>query len=126
MSKDIRRRKAIEDISFKCNSNNLNSLKPLFAINYLMSFIAIKGLNGPLIALCIFLFVIFSPIMASQKWPGVDETVVEKYAADHKRSAKDPIIKLEGDVELFAFLSAGAIGGFIGGYFFRILMEKRK
>jgi ABC-type cobalt transport system substrate-binding protein len=60
------------------------------------------------------------------KWGGVDESVVEKYAEEHGRAARDPIINTDqGDLLLFVFLLAGAIGGFIGGYYWRELMEKR-
>ncbi len=69
------------------------------------------------------LFTIHSPLStASEKWPGVDESVVEKYAKEHGREAREPFINTDqGDLLLFVFLLAGAIGGFIGGYYWRIL-----
>jgi ABC-type cobalt transport system substrate-binding protein len=60
------------------------------------------------------------------KWKGVDETVVEKFAADAGHPARKPYINTDqGDLLLFAFLVAGAIGGFIGGYAFRALFPPR-
>ncbi len=53
------------------------------------------------------------------KWPGVDEAVVKKFARDAGREAREPFISMGGDMMLFAFLVAGAAGGFIAGYYFR-------
>ncbi len=80
-------------------------------------------------AFCVLLtaFCILPPVISgSEKWPGVDESVVEKIAKEHGRKAKEPFFKNDqGDLLLFAFLLAGAVGGFIGGYYWRGLMEKR-
>lgn len=63
---------------------------------------------------------------SAAEWGGVDESVVEKYAEEHGRGATDPLINTDqGDLLLFVFLLAGAVGGFIGGYYWRTLMEKR-
>jgi len=63
---------------------------------------------------------------AEEKWPGVDGTVVEKYAGEHGRPAKPNVIELEGDALLFAFLIAGTVGGFVMGYYWReMTMRKR-
>lgn len=51
-------------------------------------------------------------------WPGVDVTVVEKHAEEHGREPADPLIPLEGDLLLFAFLIAGGVGGFALGYYY--------
>jgi cobalt/nickel transport system permease protein/cobalt/nickel transport protein len=52
------------------------------------------------------------------KWPGVDETVVEKYAKELGREARDPYINTDqGDLLLFLFALAGAVGGFVMGYY---------
>jgi len=53
------------------------------------------------------------------KWPGVDETVIEKVAQEHGREAGSGGLGLEGDAQLFAFLMAGVSGGFLLGYYFR-------
>jgi len=51
------------------------------------------------------------------KWPGVDETVVEKYAKELGREARAPFFDTDqGDLLLFLFALAGGIGGFIMGY----------
>lgn len=51
------------------------------------------------------------------KWPGVDETVVEKHAAELGYAARDPYINTDqGDLLLFLFALAGTVGGFIMGY----------
>jgi cobalt/nickel transport protein len=59
-----------------------------------------------------------------EKWPGVDEAVVKKFAKEAGREAREPFI--EGDMLLFAFLIAGAAGGFMGGYFFRSVFPPRE
>jgi len=60
------------------------------------------------------------------KWPGVDESVVEKYAKEHGREAQEPLINTDqGDLLLFVFLIAGAAGGFVAGYTWRILMVEK-
>ena len=51
------------------------------------------------------------------KWPGVDETVVEKYARDLGREAREPYFNTDqGDLLLFLFALAGSVGGFTMGY----------
>jgi cobalt/nickel transport system permease protein/cobalt/nickel transport protein len=51
------------------------------------------------------------------KWPGVDETVVEKFARDLGREARDPYLNTDqGDLLLFLFALAGSVGGFTMGY----------
>jgi ABC-type cobalt transport system substrate-binding protein len=63
---------------------------------------------------------------ADEKWPGVDESVIEKVAEEHGRETREPFINTDqGDLLLFVFLLAGAVGGFIGGYYWRALVEKR-
>lgn len=52
------------------------------------------------------------------KWPGVDETVVEKYAKELGREARTPFFDTDqGDLLLFLFALAGGIGGFVMGYY---------
>ena len=52
-----------------------------------------------------------------EKWAGIDEAVIEKYATDKGREASDPLFNVEGDMLLFLFALAGAVGGFIMGYY---------
>jgi hypothetical protein len=59
-----------------------------------------------------------------EKWQGVDETVVEKYAVEHGRPPKLHFIEPTGDALLFAFLVAGAVGGFTIGYSYRDFTKK--
>jgi cobalt/nickel transport protein len=61
-----------------------------------------------------------------EKWPGVDEAVVSKVATEANRPPREPFIPLEGDALLFAFLMAGVVGGFVGGYYFRDLFPRRR
>jgi len=59
-------------------------------------------------------------------WSGVDETVIEKFAAAAGREARPPLINTDqGDLLLFFFLVAGTIGGFVGGYYFRELFPPK-
>lgn len=60
------------------------------------------------------------------KWSGVDEAVIEKVAKEHGREAKEPLINIEqGDLPLFLFLLAGAVGGFAAGYYWRVLITEK-
>ncbi len=60
-------------------------------------------------------------------WSGVDETVIEKFAEEAGRPAREPFINTgRGDLFLFLFLLAGAVGGFAAGYWFRILFPPRR
>ena len=59
-------------------------------------------------------------------WQGLDDKV-EKVAADAGHPAREPYINTDqGDLLLFLFLLAGAVGGFIIGYTFRGLFPPRK
>ncbi len=62
----------------------------------------------------------------SEKWSGVDETVVEKFAKEHGREAREPLINTnQGDLLIFLFLIAGAVGGFAAGYYWRMLVAEK-
>lgn len=82
------------------------------------------------ILLCYFitLLLIFSlqPLaFGNEKWSGVDESVVERYAKEHGREPREPFINTDqGDLLLFAFLLAGAVGGFFAGYYWKELIQK--
>ena len=66
------------------------------------------------------------PLSTADPWPGVDETVIERVAADAGRPPREPYINTDqGDLLLFLFLVAGAVGGFIAGYTFRGLFPPR-
>jgi len=71
-----------------------------------------------------------APLLASEgkaKWQGVDESVVEKVARDHGREAHTPLINTDqGDLLLFVFLLAGAVGGFAAGYYWKSLMGRQE
>ncbi len=63
---------------------------------------------------------------AEEKWQGIDESVVKKFAKEHGREAAEPLINIEqGDLPLFLFLIAGTVGGFICGYFWRVLISQK-
>lgn len=65
--------------------------------------------------------------LAPKPWTGVDEAVVEKIAKEHGREARPPLVSTDkGDLLLFIFLLAGAVGGFAGGYYWRILVGEKK
>jgi len=79
-------------------------------------------------ALAVFLLILCSSPLtaasAAEKWQGVDESVVERVAKEHGREAHKPLINTDqGDLLLFVFLLAGAAGGFVGGYYWRNLMD---
>ncbi len=63
---------------------------------------------------------------ADGKWPGVDEAVVNKFAENAGRSPSGPFLNFgEGDIQLFLFLIAGSVGGFVAGYYYRDLFGSR-
>ena len=74
-----------------------------------------------------FLLSVGSLSQAEEQWQGVDETVVKKFAREHGREARKPLIDTgEGDLQLFMFLLAGTAGGFAAGYCWRALLDGRK
>ncbi len=85
-----------------------------------------KNLFHLFIAILLFVFCLQSFALGADKWAGVDESVVKKVAQEQGRKAWKPIINTDqGDLLLFVFLLAGAVGGFIAGYYWRILMVER-
>ena len=96
-------------MKFKVRSSELGSRSFLVFILLLTAFCILPSLTA-----------------ASEKWPGVDESVIEKVAKEHGREAREPFINTDqGDLLLFVFLLAGVVGGFIGGYYWRALTEKK-
>lgn len=59
-------------------------------------------------------------------WEGVDHAVIEKFAEEAGRPPRAPLINLSGDLLLFVFLLAGAVGGFVAGYYYRKLFASEK
>lgn len=66
-------------------------------------------------------------LYAGENWQGVDDAVVNKIAREHGRSERKSLIDTgEGDLQLFVFLLAGTAGGFVAGYYWRVLLEGRR
>lgn len=88
----------------------------------------LKHFIVPFAILCLAPCALCQAAPGADKWPGVDEAVVEKISREHGREAREPLINTDqGDLLLFAFLVAGAAGGFAAGYYWRVLIEgKRK
>lgn len=73
------------------------------------------------------LFVVYFFTLAPRPWSGVDEAVVEKVAKEHGREARAPLINTDqGDLLLFVFLVGGGVAGFVAGYCWRMLQEKKE
>jgi hypothetical protein len=63
-------------------------------------------------------------LYGEDKWPGVDEAVVNKIAREHGHQDRPWLLPAaEGDLQLFMFLLAGTVGGFAAGYYWRVLLE---
>lgn len=56
-----------------------------------------------------------------ERWAGVDEAVVDRFAAAAGRTRWPTFLDGTGDLPLFAFLCAGIAGGFVLGYGYRAL-----
>ena len=84
-------------------------------------------LRGTLAALALPIFLAAAlPARAASDWNGVDTTVVEKFAREAGRPARQPLLDTDrGDLLLFVFLIAGAVGGFVAGYCYRSLFPPR-
>jgi cobalt/nickel transport protein len=73
-----------------------------------------------LLLFCLFLFsftFLGAHLMAEEKWQGIDESVLERFAQERGREAAAPLLDVEGDLLLFLFTVAGAVGGFIMGFY---------
>lgn len=72
--------------------------------------------------ICFLIGGIGSSLAEEKSWPGVDVKVIEKYAAEAGRPAREPYINTDqGDLLLFVFAIAGTVGGFVMGYYWHIL-----
>lgn len=77
-------------------------------------------LKVPVIVAVAAVLAYFVTIAGGEKWSGVDETVVEKYAIAAGHPPRNAFINTDrGDLLLFFFLIAGTCGGFLAGYSFR-------
>jgi hypothetical protein len=86
----------------------------------------LKILKLHILLLTTLLFTIYFFTLGPHPWTGVDDAVVGKIAGEHGREAKKPFIDLgKGDLPLFAFLLAGAVGGFAAGYAWRMLVSEK-
>jgi len=66
-----------------------------------------------------------TPPEAPARWAGIDESVIEKVAAEAGRAPRPLLFEMEGDLALFLFLCAGIVGGSVFGYCFRMLFVER-
>jgi ABC-type cobalt transport system substrate-binding protein len=85
-------------------------------------------MKSPILFPAILLLLAISSLSAaaSEKWSGVDKTVVEKIANEQGREARRPLINTDqGDLLLFVFLIAGGVGGFAAGYFWKTLLVNK-
>ena len=66
-------------------------------------------------------------LYSAEKWPGVDDAVVNRIAREHGREERPSLFPAaEGDLQLFMFLMAGTVGGFVAGYYWRVLLEGKQ
>jgi hypothetical protein len=88
----------------------------------------VKSRKHLLLGLILLLINCCLPLVAAaeEKWAGVDDTVVGKYAKEHGREKRVSFINTDqGDLLLFVFLLAGVLGGFTAGYSWCLLVNKK-
>ncbi len=86
--------------------------KILMLVLIILSFLSVKNL-------------VFSAEEDEGKWKGVDEAVIEKIAKEKGIVPREPLISLEGDLELFAFSLLSGLSGFVAGYYWRKLISEK-
>ncbi len=70
---------------------------------------------------------VFALAVGKEKWTGVDEVVLEKFAEDAGRAPSNPVFNTDqGDLLLFFFFLFGSLAGFMAGYLFRELFPPKK
>lgn len=62
---------------------------------------------------------------APERWPGVDEAVVQRLAGEAGRRPWASLVDAQGDLRAFLFLAAGIVGGFIAGYLYRLIFVEQ-
>lgn len=73
----------------------------------------------------VILIIVSTLIVPQSEWPGVDDAVIKRIAAEANCQPADPLLNIRGDALLFVFLIAGAVGGFIAGYYFKTLFPPK-
>ena len=84
-----------------------------------------RALNRVLLALCLSSASVHAETPPEARWSGIDESVIEKVAAEAGRAPRPLWFEMEGDLALFLFLCAGIVGGSVFGYCFRMLFVER-
>jgi ABC-type cobalt transport system substrate-binding protein len=91
-----------------------------------------RGLRQALLALCLVGASAHAetpsaatPAEPAARWSGIDESVIEKVAAEAGRAPRPLWFEMEGDLALFLFLCAGIVGGSVFGYYYRMLFVER-
>ena len=84
-----------------------------------------RVLGAVALALCLAGSAHAEPVSEPGRWSGIDESVIEKVAAEAGRAPRPLLFEMEGDLALFLFLCAGIVGGSVFGYCFRMLFVER-
>jgi cell division protein FtsL len=127
----MRRRLGISDFGFRIGGKRSSGFRVRSSESRIRREETLKATEK--IILLFFTLILLSALtipswgFAAEKWPGVDEAVVKKIAKEQGREAREPLIPTDqGDLLLFVFLLAGAVGGFIAGYYWRVLLVEKR
>ncbi|MGO9611907.1 MAG: hypothetical protein ACLPX5_02615 [Dissulfurispiraceae bacterium] len=64
--------------------------------------------------------------VTAEKWEGIDKSIIEKYAKEHNRMARETLIDTDrGYLLLFVFLTARGVGGLGAGHCWQMPMVER-